>query len=164
MKILVSRLARSLLGFLATFLIVSCGGGGGGGGAESSSPPPPPASNPAPTMSSISPSNIQIAGTPFTLTANGSNFASSSAIQLNGTSLPTTFVSTSQLTAQVPAANIAVPADSTVTVMTPSPGGGTSSGVKLSATPFMTPTASALSRATLDSYLSRSIMMDSWAI
>jgi hypothetical protein len=166
MNILVSRLARSLFGFLATFLIVSCGGGGGGGGggAESSSPPPPPASNPAPSMSSISPSNIQIAGTPFTLTVNGSNFASSSAIQLNGTSLPTTFVSTSQLTAQVPAANIAVPADSTVTVMTPSPGGGTSGGLNLSAHPFMTPTASALSRETLDAYLSRSIMMDSWAI
>jgi hypothetical protein len=51
-----------------------------------------------------------------------------------------------------------------VTVVTPAPGGGTSNALKLSATPYMTPAASALSRATLDAYLSRSIMMDSWAI
>lgn len=138
--------------------LAACGGGGGGGSTT------PPASNLAPTISTISPMNVQIAGASFTLTVSGSNFASSSVIQWNGTSFPTTFVSSSQLTAQIPAAIIAVPADSAVTVTTPPPGGGTSSAVTLSAIPFMTPTTSSLSRATLDAYLSRSIMMDSWAI
>ena len=138
--------------------LAACGGGGGGGSTT------PPASNPAPTISAISPMNVEIAGAPFTLTVSGSDFTSSSVIQWNDASLSTTFVSSSQLTTQVPAANIAVPADSAVTVTTPSPGGGTSSAVTLSAIPFMTPTTSSLSRATLDAYLSRSIMMDSWAI
>jgi hypothetical protein len=156
---------RVCMVFSLVCTLFACGGsggssvGGGGGGGTT-----PPASNPAPTISGILPTNVQIAGPTFTLTVSGSNFVSSSAIRWNGTSLSTTFVSASQLTAQVPAANIAVPADSAVTVMTPSPGGGTSSAFTLSAMPYMTPTASALSQATLDGYLSRSITMNSWAI
>jgi hypothetical protein len=113
---------------------------------------------------SISPASIEMGSGAFTLTANGSNFVSSSVIEWNGTSLTTTFVSATQLTASVPAANIAVPADAVVTVKTPSPGGGTSAGLKLSTVPFMTPAASSLTRSQLDAYLSRSLMMGSWNI
>jgi endonuclease G len=50
-------------------------------------------------------------------------------VKWNGTSLITTFVSASQLDATVPAANIATTGTATVTVFTPTPGGGTSSGL-----------------------------------
>src|SRR5207247_1731401 len=84
------------------------------------------ANNPVPTTTSISPSST-IAGSPqFTLTVNGTNFVSTSKVNWNGTALTTTFVSATQLTAIVPAANVAAVGTASVTVFNPTPGGGTS--------------------------------------
>lgn len=84
------------------------------------------ASNPAPAMGSISPNSANAGAAAFTLTANGSNFSSNSTINWNGNALSTNFVSSSQLTATVPAANVATAGSASVTVFTPAPGGGTS--------------------------------------
>lgn len=84
--------------------------------------------NPAPVLSSISPASATAGGGSFTLTANGNSFSSGSTINWNGNALTTTFVSSTQLTATVPAANITSVGSATVTVFTPAPGGGTSSG------------------------------------
>jgi len=65
-------------------------------------------------------------GSGFTLTINGTAFVSSSVVNWNGTALATTFVTASQLTATVPATNIATVSTASVTVSNPSPGGGTS--------------------------------------
>jgi hypothetical protein len=86
------------------------------------------ANNPVPVLNGISPSAASAGGPQFTLTLNGSSFISSSQARWNGQPLTTTFVSTTQLTAVVPASLIAVPGSATVTVFNPTPGGGTSAG------------------------------------
>lgn len=83
-------------------------------------------SNPLPVLSSIVPAAATAGGASFTLTANGSNFINGSLINWNGAALTTTYVSSSKLTAAIPAANIAAAGTALVTVFTPSPGGGTS--------------------------------------
>jgi len=65
-------------------------------------------------------------GPQFTLTVNGTGFVSNSVVNWNGTALATQFVSQGQLTATVPAANIAKATTGWVTVVNPPPGGGTS--------------------------------------
>src|ERR1700752_1383398 len=81
---------------------------------------------PKPSLKSISPTTAQAGGTAFTLTVTGKNFSPGSLVQWNGNSLVTTFLSTSQMTPQVPASLIASPGTATVVVFTSSPGGGTS--------------------------------------
>ncbi len=66
-------------------------------------------------------------GGDFILTVNGTGFVSNSVVKWNGTALATQFVNGSQLTATVPAADIATASTAWVTVLNPAPGGGTSS-------------------------------------
>ena len=82
--------------------------------------------NPAPGIGSLSPAFVGAGGAAFTLTVNGSGFVSSSIVNWGTTALTTQYVSGTQLTAQVPATAIAATGIYTVTVQTPSPGGGTS--------------------------------------
>lgn len=89
--------------------------------------------NPTPTLSSLSPASGTAGGASFTLTANGGGFVAESKVYWAGSPLTTTYVSGTQLTATVPAASIATPGTATVTVVTPTPGGGTSNGL-----PFVT--------------------------
>jgi hypothetical protein len=65
-------------------------------------------------------------GAQFTLTVNGTGFVSSSVVKWNGDALVTQFISGTQLTAIVPAEDIAKATTASVTVVTPAPGGGTS--------------------------------------
>jgi 6-phosphogluconolactonase (cycloisomerase 2 family) len=85
--------------------------------------------NPTPTITAISPNNALTGGPAFTLTANGMNFVSGSTVNFGGAAPATTFVSSTQLTAAVPATAIASAGAATVTVTNPSPGGGTSNPV-----------------------------------
>ncbi|MFQ5664115.1 MAG: S8 family serine peptidase [Terriglobia bacterium] len=83
--------------------------------------------NPAPTLTSLSPSSA-FAGDPgFTLTVTGSGFVAGSGVRWNGADRPTTFLSNTQLTAPISASDIASAGSATVTVFNPAPGGGTSS-------------------------------------
>ncbi|MGA7753082.1 MAG: FG-GAP-like repeat-containing protein [Candidatus Sulfotelmatobacter sp.] len=83
--------------------------------------------NPVPFVNQpLVPMSAAPGGSGFTLTLNGTEFVAGSAVIWNGTALTTTFVSGSQLTAAVPASDIAVPGTATVTVSNPGPGGGTS--------------------------------------
>ncbi len=83
---------------------------------------------PAPVVSAISPNTATSGGPAFTLTVNGSGFASSSVIDWNGTALSTRFVSSIQLTASVPAPLIATAGTDQITV--------TSGNVTSNAVPF----------------------------
>jgi len=55
----------------------------------------------------VSPAAATVGGQGFTITANGSGFTTGALIMWNGTALTTTLVSSSQLTAPVPASNLA---------------------------------------------------------
>ena len=84
--------------------------------------------NPAPSLASLAPSSTTAGGATFTLTLNGSGFVSTSVVRWNGANRATTFVSTTQLTASIPASDRLDGGTVTVTVLNPAPGGGTSAG------------------------------------
>jgi trimeric autotransporter adhesin len=79
-----------------------------------------------PTISAISPNLVQAGSDAFTLTVSGTWFNENSTVNLGSTALATTFVSATQLTASVTAAEIANYGWAPVTVSNPSPGGGVS--------------------------------------
>ncbi len=83
----------------------------------------------APTLTSVSPTSTTAGGSQFTLTLVGTGFDTSSTVQWNGSSRATTFVSSVQLTATITAGDIASAGTSTVTVVNPTPGGGTSNAL-----------------------------------
>jgi N-acetylneuraminic acid mutarotase len=83
--------------------------------------------NSAPTIIGISPAFTSAGGAAFTLTVTGSGFTAGSTAYWGTNALTTTYGSTTQLTAQVPAADIATGGNTVgITVQTPSPGSGTS--------------------------------------
>jgi hypothetical protein len=82
--------------------------------------------NPAPTLSMISPNTAVEGSASLVLTVTGTNFVHTSVVQWNGTALATTYVSSVQLTATVPASDLAEEGTNNVTVFNPAPGGGTS--------------------------------------
>ena len=84
--------------------------------------------NPTPVISGASPAFTNAGGAAFTLTVNGSGFTAGSTVYWGTSALATTYVSATQLTAQVPATDIATGGIAVaITVLTPAPGGGTSS-------------------------------------
>jgi hypothetical protein len=87
--------------------------------------------NPVPTLSSINPATAFAGGQPFILTASGSGFVQGSMVQWNGSQLDTTFVSPTQLTASIPAMDLASIGTAQITVANPLPGGGTSGAVAI---------------------------------
>jgi beta-glucanase (GH16 family) len=103
-----------------------------------SAPAPPP----VPTLSSLSPSSRNAGGGAFTLTVNGSNFVSGNTVLWNGSALTTTFGSSTQLTAAVPAGLITSMGTAAVTVQTAA--GGTSNSLSFAINPPV-PSLSALS-------------------
>jgi subtilisin family serine protease len=88
--------------------------------------------NPAPAIGTVSPTSASAGGPAFTLTVNGTGFVSASTVRWNGSPRPTTFVSATQLQAAIGAADIATAGTVSLTVSTPSPGGGVSAAVSFS--------------------------------
>ncbi|PYV15051.1 MAG: hypothetical protein DMG07_10650, partial [Acidobacteria bacterium] len=80
--------------------------------------------SPTPTISSLSPASTLVGGSQFTLTVNGTNFVSNSVVRWNGSDRTTTFVSSTVLTAVIPASDITVIGTNTVIVFNPAPAGG----------------------------------------
>lgn len=85
------------------------------------------ANNPTPSISSLSPNSAAVGSGAFTLTVNGAGFVNGSVVRWNGSDRATTFVSTTQLTATVLAADVQAAGSFPVTVFSPTPGGGLSS-------------------------------------
>ncbi len=79
-----------------------------------------------PTISTISPTGIKAGSSSFTLTVNGTNFASNSVVRWNGADRPTTYVSPTRLTILVPSQDISTTATINITVFNPAPSGGVS--------------------------------------
>src|SRR5215471_11470460 len=83
--------------------------------------------NPVPLINHpLVPDAVAPGGAGFTLTANGTGFVSGSVVNWNGSARTTTFVTSSQLTVSILASDIATASTASVTVVSPSPGGGTS--------------------------------------
>jgi hypothetical protein len=95
---------------------------GGCGGSTT----PSATGNPMPSITSLSPSSVTAGSGAFTLTVNGSGFVSGSQIRWNGAALTTSYASASQLSAQIPGSDVGSAGSASVTVVSPSPGGGTS--------------------------------------
>ena len=73
----------------------------------------------APIIVSLTPS-VALAGSPgFTLVVAGSNFVSNAKVRWNGGERPTTFVSATQLTAQIPATDLSQAGTALITVLNP---------------------------------------------
>jgi len=86
----------------------------------------PTGSNPSPTVSSLSPSSALAGGPALTLTVNGTGFVTGSTVQFKGSNRGTTFVTATQLTATLTAADILTAGTAAVSAVNPTPGGGTS--------------------------------------
>jgi hypothetical protein len=100
-----------------------------GGGTSNAQPFVVTGNNPVPTLTSISPSSTMVGGGSFVMTLQGANFSPSSSVTFNGITKPTTFVSSNQLTAVIPASDIAATGTDAVMVTNPGPGGGTSNAI-----------------------------------
>jgi hypothetical protein len=66
-----------------------------------------PIDNPVPYLTGVFPTTATTGGSEFTLTVSGNLFASNAVVLWNGQSRSTTFVSSTQLTAQITSADIA---------------------------------------------------------
>lgn len=119
----------------ATIFVFNPPPGGGGSSANTFF-----INNPPPTISSISPNLLPTGSSAFTLTVNGTNFNSASTVQWNGSNRATTFISFTQLTAAIPASDLATGGAASVTVVNPPPGGGSSNAVffNINALPTLT--------------------------
>ena len=98
--------------FLLVLFSVGCGYSSNGKGTVAPG---------APAISSLSPTSTAMGGAAFTLTVNGSGFASGATVYFHGNSRTTTFVSSTQVTAAITAADIATA--QTIPVYVKNPGG-----------------------------------------
>jgi len=93
--------------------------------------------NPVPLINQpLRPDAAKPGGAAFTLTMNGTGFVSGAIVKWNGSARTTTFVNSSRVTASILASDIATAGTASVTVVNPSPGGGTSNVVFFEVTPF----------------------------
>ena len=82
--------------------------------------------NPVPFLSSISPTSATSGGALFTLTVTGSNFVNGAQVKWDGDSRTTHFGSSTQLTADILATDIATAGTANITVVNPAPVSGPS--------------------------------------
>jgi hypothetical protein len=87
---------------------------------------------PPPSISSLSPSSITAGSTNTVLTVTGTNFVSGSTVVLDGTSLVTTYVSATSLTATLSTSLLTTARAANVTVHNPAPQVGDSASASLS--------------------------------
>lgn len=111
--------------------VLSVMGIGCGYGSKTVTPPTP---GTAPTISSLAPNAANHGDAAFTLTVNGTNFASNAAINWSGTAQTTTFVTANQLTADIAASAIQTAGTVPITVTNPAIPGGVYGGGTTAAT------------------------------
>lgn len=90
---------------------------------------------PVPALSNIAPNSSPSRDSTLTLTVSGDGFVDgASLVQWGGEDLPTTFESTSELTARISPQRLSTPGDVAITVFNPEPGGGTSTSMTFTVT------------------------------
>lgn len=91
-----------------------------------------------PTLSSLNPPTIGAGASAFALTVTGSSFQSGAQVRSNGVPLPTTFVSSSQLSAQMPESAVARAGSLAISVENPDGGISSDFPLSISAQPLIT--------------------------
>src|ERR1700760_4929552 len=91
---------RGLIALLCAGFVV-CVAGCGGSGSASTGP-----GTVTPSVRSVSPTSVVAGSSATTLTVTGTGFTSTSVVQVGGVPEPTTFVSSTQLTAVVPTSQL----------------------------------------------------------
>src|SRR5215469_8596428 len=120
-----------ILGIVGLVFLAGCGGGTS---QSLNNQAPPSGTNPIPMIAALSPSIMGVGGPAFTLNVNGSNFVPSSVVRWNGSDRATAFQNSTQVTAQIPASDIAATGTAAITVFNPTPGGGTSNSLAFTIT------------------------------
>lgn len=115
-----SPFIASLIVILLFILVTGCGSGQSANNIQTTS------LNPVPSIAAFSPASISPGAPGFTLVVNGSNLIPGSIVRWNGSNRTTIFVSSSQVTANIPSRDIAEAATVAITIVNPSPGGGSS--------------------------------------
>jgi hypothetical protein len=87
--------------------------------------------NPLPVITKLTPASGLVQQAPFTMTVTGKGFVNGSKIKLGSTALTTKYVSATKLTATVDLSTTTATAVDTITVVSPTPGGGTSVAANL---------------------------------
>jgi hypothetical protein len=106
--------------------------GGGASGAVNFT-----VNNPQPALSSVSPS-VLAGGSPDTIVnVVGANFVTQSIVNLNAAALPTSFVSSTQLSVTLPASSMATGRVNRISVTNSAPGGGTSGSINIIVTELL---------------------------
>ena len=121
-----------------------------GGGSSTSTTVALSVDNPVPVLASIAPSTIVVGTSSANVTLTGNGFVPTSTASFNGSVRPTTFTSATQVAVSLTAVDLAVVANSTITVTNSGPGGGTSSGQPFSVVNPL-PTITSISPASLPS-------------
>jgi len=86
-------------------------------------------------LTGIDPSSAPVGGSGFRLTVNGDHFVRSSRVTWNGSPRATTYVSATELTAQILSSDIAGAGEANVGVSNPDPCGGASDAKRFSIYP-----------------------------
>ena len=106
--------------------------GGGGKLATSSAVT---VANPVPTVTALTPASIAAGSAAFALTVTGTGFVSGAVVQVDGSARVTTVSSSTSVTAALLATDVAATGTHTITVVNPTPGGGSSAGATLTVIP-----------------------------
>ena len=91
--------------------------------------------NPAPAITSLSPSSVTVGSPGLTLAINGVNFVNGALVRWNGADRTTNFVSRALLTVALTSTDFATAGTANVEVFNPAPGGGISNLSTLTITP-----------------------------
>ncbi|MFA5932253.1 MAG: dockerin type I domain-containing protein [Candidatus Paceibacterota bacterium] len=94
--------------------------------------------NPVPTTTSLSSASKISGDAEFTMTVNGTNFISSSVVNFAGSARVTSYVSSTELTATIPATDLITAGTFDITVLNGTPGGGTSNAQTFTVIPGLT--------------------------
>lgn len=85
--------------------------------------------NPKPAVTALAPLSVMVGTGATGITVNGASFVQGARIVFGGADLPTSLLSTSQLSATIPAGALATAGSVPVTVVNPTPGGGSSTAI-----------------------------------
>ncbi|HEU4562987.1 MAG TPA: IPT/TIG domain-containing protein [Longimicrobium sp.] len=111
---------RRIIHLLTVVLFAAC--------SDSPSSPPP---NPAPTVTGITPAEVQRGAADVSVTVSGTGFMQQSRVRVDGNDQVTEFVNATTLRAYLPAADLGTARVAQLSVMNPAPGGGVSGAVEL---------------------------------
>ena len=103
--------------------------------------------NPMPTLTSVTPNSAAASSPSATISITGANFVPASVVKWNSSTLATSYISPTHLTATVPPANMAKAGAFTIKVVNPAPGGGISKAASFKVIKATRAAASVLTKA-----------------